>query len=68
MHQQVNGKSLAKKRLVQKIKGKGKMKTEQKKEYKAPQMRSVKLKHQANLMGTSGGGGLTGNVHGGEMG
>ena len=29
------------------------MKTEQKKEYKAPQMRSVKLRQQANLMGTS---------------
>lgn len=30
------------------------MKTEQKKEYKAPQMRSVELKHQANLMAASG--------------
>jgi hypothetical protein len=41
---------------VQKNKGKGKMKTEQKKEYKAPQMRSVELKRQANLMQESLGG------------
>ena len=53
-HQLVNGKKLAKKRLVQKTKGKGKMKTEQKKEYRAPQMRSVELRRQANLMQGSG--------------
>jgi len=29
------------------------MKPEQKKEYKAPQMRSVELKHQTNLMQAS---------------
>lgn len=31
-----------------------KMKTEQKKEYRAPQMRSVELRRQANLMQGSG--------------
>ena len=30
------------------------MKTEQKKEYRAPQMRSVELRRQANLMQGSG--------------
>ena len=44
------------------------MKTEQKKEYKAPQMRSVELKHQANLMGTSGGGDLSASSFSGPMG
>ena len=40
------------------------MKPEQKKEYKAPQMRSVELKHQTNLMQGS----LVGENYRGQMG